>query len=39
MKELAKKANSGDQKAKAFFDDEKNKKIIQSYRKAQKVNA
>jgi hypothetical protein len=39
MKELAQKANSGDQKAKAFFDNEENKKIIQAYRKAQKVNA
>ena len=39
MKELAQKANSGDQKAKAFFDNEKNSKIIQAYRKAQKVNA
>ena len=39
MKELAQKANSGDQKAKAFFDNEKNQKIIQAYRKAQKVNA
>jgi hypothetical protein len=38
LKELAKKANSGDQKAKAFFDNEKNQKIIQAYRKAQQVN-
>jgi len=30
LKELAKKANSGDQKAKAFFDNEKNQKIIQA---------
>jgi hypothetical protein len=37
MKELAKRANSGDQKAKAFFDN--NSKIIQAYRNAQKVNA
>ena len=35
MKELAKKANSGDKEAKAFF--EKNQKIIQAYRKAQTV--
>lgn len=39
MQELARKANSGDQKAKAFFDDKKNSKIIQAYRKAQNVNA
>ena len=37
MQELARKANSGDQKAKAFFDDKKNSKIIQAYRKAQNV--
>ena len=39
MQELAKRANSGDQKAKAFFDNKKNSKIIQAYRNAQKVNA
>jgi len=39
MKELAKRANSGDQKAKSFFDNEKNSKIIQAYRNAQKVKA
>jgi hypothetical protein len=39
MKELAKKANGGDQKAKEFFDNPKVQKIIQAYRKAQKVNA
>ena len=37
MQELARKANSGDQKAKAFFNDKKNSKIIQAYRKAQNV--
>jgi hypothetical protein len=39
MKELAKRANSGDQKAKAFFDNKNNSKIIQAYRNAQKVKA
>jgi hypothetical protein len=39
MQELAKRANSGDQKAKSFFDNEKNSKIIQAYRNAQKVKA
>jgi hypothetical protein len=37
MKKLAKKANDGDVKAKAFFNNPKAKKIIQAYRKAQNV--